>query len=53
MLETIADRQKYKNEKLYWCLIDLKKAFDSVNKNQLYQTLEETRWNRETIYMLA
>ena len=54
ILETIADlRKQRKNKGTYWCLIDLKKAFDSVSRQQLYDTMRSRGVETETVAMLA
>ena len=53
ILETIADMAKKRGKPLYCCLIDLRKAFDSINRRKLYETMRETGIDPETTAILG
>ena len=52
-METIADTAKNQGKPLYCCLIDLRKAFDSINRRTLYETMREAGVDPETVAMLG
>ena len=52
VLQTIIKKYISKGKKVYSCFIDLKKAFDSIDKNLLKKKLDNIGFGRNTINLL-
>ena len=53
MLQTVIEKYLKRGEKLYACFVDLKKAFDSVWRQGLFQKLHEIGLGPKTINLIS
>ena len=52
VLQTIVQKYLSKGKKVYSCFIDLKKAFDSIDRNSLIKKLDKIGFGQKTIKLL-